>query len=308
MIRTSAFAQATDLGYFGITFDLCITIPFLYYLFVVRPGHAAPLSLVPVFVASLLIARAVVPTPHQEFLGQLWYLLIPVEGGVVIYIAFKVRAATMVSRGEEDILRRIEMITAELAGGKSRATQLASMELASIYVGLLGWWIDTPRARGLASTTFHHHAGWGSIVACIITVLAAEMIGVHLLLQQWSHTAAWVVTALELWGVLWLLGDFHAFRLRPFVVTEETIELRFGFRWTAIFPRALVTKVEPLSPVEAERLKETGTHLRLAFLDDPQHLIHLSEPIRVDGPFGITRQVTSIGLTPDDRSVLDHLA
>ena len=163
-----------------------------------------------------------------------------------------------------------------------------------------------PPPRGIASTTFHERAGWGSVVGGIVVVLCAEMIAVHLLIQQWSHAIAWSVTGVEIWGLIWLLGDYQAFRLRRFVVTEEAIELRFGFRWSATFPRALVAGVEPM-PFPGAEQPAGSTYLRLSVFDDPKHVIRLREPVRVTGMMGITRRVTTIGLSPDDPSVIEAL-
>jgi hypothetical protein len=306
-MRTGPFAQSPDLISFGITFDICVGIPALYYLLVVRRGSAHTASTIAVFVASLLLARAVVPVPHRDFLNQLGYLLIPIETGVVLVIVWRVRAAMVASRGQADVLERIVAVTAGVLGRENRISRIASMELAALILGLGGWWMKPPVRRGIASTTFHERSGWGSIVGGFVVVLCAEMIAVHLLIQQWSHTVAWVVTGLEIWGVVWLLGDYHAFRLRRFVVTEETVELRFGFRWSATFSRALVTAVEPMPAAEAAQAGG-GSYLRLSVFEDPEHVVRLSEAVLVTGMMGFTRSVTTIGLSADDPSVIEALA
>ena len=95
VVRTGAVAQAPDLAYFGITFDVCISIPLLYYVFVVRSGHASPVTLVPLFIVSLFVARAVVPPPHREFLQQLWLLQFPLEAAAVVVLAVRMRRGEM---------------------------------------------------------------------------------------------------------------------------------------------------------------------------------------------------------------------
>src|SRR5690349_24054029 len=200
-MRSAAFARNPDLGYFGITFDLCISIPVIYALVVVRGGHARPFSIVPVFIACMLVARFVVPTPHRGFLHQLGLLQAPLEFVVLIAIALRLRAATGSFAEEEDLVERIELICRPFFGD-TRINRIVAGEMAALYLGLFGWRLDAPKQRGLASTTFHSRIGWGSIVACILLLIAAEGVGVHLLLQRWNPYVAWIVTALDLWGAL----------------------------------------------------------------------------------------------------------
>lgn len=279
--RTGAVAQAPHLVYFGITFDVCISIPLLYYFFVVRGGHASPVTLVPLFIVCLFVARAVVPAPHREFLQQLWLLQFPVVVAAVVVLAVRMR------RGE---MR------------ESHVARLVVNEVESLYLGVFGWRIADPPRRGVAMTTFHQRVGWGSVVAGIVLIIAVESVAVHLFVQQWSVTAAWIITGLDIWGAIWLIGDYQAFRIRPLVVTEDAIELRFGFRWSATIARSNVAGVDEFSPS-----RRSSSYLRLSILEEPEYILLLREPVRVTGLAGITRTVTSIGLRVDDGAVIDAL-
>ena len=278
VVRTGAVAQAPDVVWFGITFDLCISIPLLYLVFVVRGGHASLVTVVPLFVLTLLAARAVVPAGHRDFLQQLSLLQLPLAA---------IAALVLLRKG---------------TFRDSVAGRIVVNEVESLRLGLLGWRIASPPRRGVAMTTFHQRAGWGTVVAGFVLLIAVESVAVHLFVQQWSVTAAWIITGLDLWGAIWLIGDYHAFRTRPLVVTEDAVELRFGFRWSATIPRSNVAAVEEFS--ESRR---TASYLRLSILEEPEYLLLLHEPVRVQGLAGITKTVTSIGLRVDDDAVIDAL-
>jgi hypothetical protein len=306
IMRTAAFAKNPDVGYFGITFDLCITIPFIYYLLVIRRGHVRPLSIVPVFIVCLMVARAIVPASQHEFLRQLALLHVPMEAAVILAVAFRYRAAKATFRDDDDFVQRIETVCRSIFGD-NRASHIVAGELTACYLGTFGWRMQPPRERGIASTTFHQRIGWGSVVACALLLIAVEGVAVHLLVQRWSAPVAWLITAMDVWGAIWLLGDYQAFRLRPLVVTNDTIELRFGFRWSAMIPRDLIAAIEPLSGNEAERLRRSRRYLRLSLLDEPSYAIRLRKPVRIDGVAGLRRIVTCIGIGPDDTSIISAM-
>src|SRR5580765_4750398 len=93
MARTRAFLRAPDLVAWGTTFDLCLTIPILYYFWVVRRRRAHPASVIPVFALGALAARFVVPRPYQDFLRALAPLGSALELVVLVLIVSRVRAA-----------------------------------------------------------------------------------------------------------------------------------------------------------------------------------------------------------------------
>ena len=75
--RSRAFAANPDVAAWGITFDLAVSIPLLYWFFVIRSGHARPLTVAPVFLIGLTLAAFVVPQSQQQFLGQLRLFVAP---------------------------------------------------------------------------------------------------------------------------------------------------------------------------------------------------------------------------------------
>src|SRR5258706_13284671 len=69
ILRSTLFIRNPDVAAWGVTFDLTLTIPFVYYLTVVRPGHARAITIAPVFVIGVAGAAALVPPGPQGF-GQ----------------------------------------------------------------------------------------------------------------------------------------------------------------------------------------------------------------------------------------------
>src|SRR5260370_511245 len=79
ILRSRLFVLNPDLGAWGVTFDLTLTIPLVYYLLVVRGGHARPITIAPVFVLGVAVAARLVPSGFHDFVRQLRWVAAPLE-------------------------------------------------------------------------------------------------------------------------------------------------------------------------------------------------------------------------------------
>jgi hypothetical protein len=109
--------------------------------------------------------------------------------------------------------------------------------------------------------------------------------------------AAWIVTTLDIYGLLWLLGDFQALRLRPTRIEDDTLVLNYGLRWRAEIPLSAIAAIEP---VHAEADWKRKSVLKMAMLDEPRLLIRFAEPRTMQGLAGIRRTFDAIAILADD--------
>jgi len=288
--RSAAFRINPDVAAWGVTFDLTLTTPLVYYLFLVRPRHVAPLTIIPVFVICMAVAARVIPTGNQSFLHDLRILGAPME---IVVIAMVVRrAAALRRRGvqHDDALSRFRIVATELTGN-ARIGDAVGFEVATFWYAIFGWRKEEPRD----GFTFHRRNDWPSILACIIVLLVAESIGLHLFVMRYSMTGAWIVTSVDVYGILWLLGDYQALRLRRTTIDESALTLRYGIRWDVTIERANIASIETVQSQWKRRRV-----LKVAILDEPRLLITLREPMVAHGLAGITKTIDAIALLPDD--------
>jgi hypothetical protein len=140
----------------------------------------------------------------------------------------------------------------------------------------------------------HKRSGHGGLVFALLALTAVEVIAIHVLLALWSPVLAWIITALSLYGALWLLADYRASILRPVLVDSDDVWLRAGLRWQARVPRRMVSAVVRTAPRSQECTRS------LAFLTTPNLWLEFSEPISLAGPYGIRRRVRKVGLFVDN--------
>lgn len=301
LVRSHLFASNPDLASWGVTFDLTVTIPAIYWLVMVRSGRARAATIAPVFVAGAAIAAILIPRDQQHFLHQLRVVAAPLDIitiGLVLRRLLDMRRRTDGLDAEASIRR-----AAHAAFGDNAVGAAVASEISIAYYALFCWRRQPAVPPDAHALTVHQQSGWGSVVACIIVVFAAESVGMHLAVQLWSAKAAWMVTALDIYGMLWIIGDYHALRLRPTLVRGDTIEIRHGLRWSVTIDRRNIAAVE-LVRSEAE-WKRRGT-LKLALIDEPQYLIRLRAPVIAIGMIGLRKKIDSIAVRPDDPALFEQ--
>jgi hypothetical protein len=165
-----------------------------------------------------------------------------------------------------------------------------------LYYALCSW--QRQEAGGCASFSYHRESGYGAVVAALVMVCGIEAVVVHLLVALWSATAAWLLTALGVYTVVWLLGDYQAARLRALVVGEDALYVRLGLRWSLRVPYDQIVRVVP--PGREELGRRTPGYLHAVLLVAPQVVLELGGPMRARGPYGVGKEVTRVGIAVDD--------
>lgn len=294
IVRSQAYAANPDVAAWGITFDLTISIPLLYWFFVVRGGKARPLTIVPLFLIGTMIAARLIPEGQQQFVRQLGWIVVPAAELLLIWtLVSRVRAMRKQRSTSSDPYERIAAAARTLAGDGLLADAIAS-EFASFYYAFFGWRQQPePRERAI---TFHERNGWGTILICIFVMIAAEGLAMHLFLSRWSALAAWGWTALDLWAAIWLLGDYHGLRLRRSWIDGEALHVRHGLRWTVTIPRELIASIDEIHDQSKWKRKDV---LKIAMLDEPRWLITLREPVVARGMVGMRKSIRALAVLPD---------
>jgi len=304
LVRSALFARDPGTLALAVTIDFVVTLPVLFYLLVVRRGDAPWPAVVPVLVLSWLVASRVLPAGHREALrsaAALFPLLELVLCGVVVARARRVVRAVR-QAGTSDLLTKMRLAFVEGLGDHVASRVLAD-ELAT-----WGYAFAPRRARSVRPVplpasgpaeerfTYHRTAAWGAILLFLVVVTVSEGLAVHLFVARWSVRAAWLLSALTAYGLVWLVGDYRAMARRTIGVTPEHLVIRLGLRWTAEIPLERIVAVER-RPKPPER-KEAG-YLKATPIDAPDLLLRLDGPVTVHGPFGIEKRAERIGLAAD---------
>ncbi|HET6231658.1 MAG TPA: hypothetical protein VFE05_16410, partial [Longimicrobiaceae bacterium] len=273
-----AFPRTSSPGLLAlaVVFDLAVVVPAVYWHLFLR-GRQPVAKVAPVLLLSLVGAAAVLPggirmlAPLLPYAAALAELL--VVGLVARKLAASLRRSTQMPGDAADRIRRAAV---EALPFRAVAEAIA-FEVSLIYYALFSWRARPVVPQGAEAFTSHRRSGYTALVAALVMVSVVEGIAVHLLVEARSATAAWTITAVGLYGVLWVLGDLQALRLRPTLLERDRLHVRVGLRWAV---RADWHDIAELRDVGGETLPEKAPgYLRATVLGKPRLVLELRRPV-----------------------------
>lgn len=286
----------------AVIIDLTIVVPTAFHFLVARRRRLPILAVVPLVMLGFWTSSVVLPSDQQRLLTFFELFLVPAEFLFLLWMCRRATAAfkSAQSDASSDPIRTFQKVLLELSGLKS-VSRLVATEVAMFYYAI-GSWRSEPHVPSGSTAIFHHvRSGHGGMVFGLLLVTAAEALAVHFLLLDWNETAAWIVTILSVYGALWLIGDYRAAVLRPILINGDSLLIRAGLRYSAVIP---VAQVRHLAKKAPENVPDA---LSMVFLGTPTHWISLSQAVTVEGPYGIRRSASVIGVAPDDISQFEQL-
>ncbi len=216
------------------------------------------------------------------------WLAAPLELGVVVFTIRRIRRFPR----SVDVLEQFRSLCLQLIRNRI-AAGLVAAELAIVYYAFM------PRKQQDAGALPYRESTAASQFAPVIFfVLAIETVGLHLMLHRWSPTAAWVATALDLYGLVFLTGFYRSLLARPHLLTPQTLTLRMGLLSELRIERAEIAAWS--RPGALVNRKAPGTWRMLTLGDGPQFLLEFNKPLRAVHLYSFTRQVTRAAVSIDD--------
>ena len=304
-LHSQAFALRPELISGAVTFDFVVSVPSLYWWFMVRKAGWPALSLLPVLVLCLLIASLLLPGEHRQPLRLAQYFVVFAELTAVAAVAAKAvgaakdyRSRPQVGGGDDDPVELLRFSLRQ-ALPVERVADVVADELALLYYALFSWRRRVLPREDEEAFSYHRESGYGSLLLAFTFVAVLELVGAHFLVTAWwGRGAAWVLTGLSLYGLVWLLGFYQAVRLRPVTVGSDSLRVRVGLRWSILMPLRQIEDV--LQPAPGQPPPEAAGYLRAVALGEPQFIIRLHEPLTAHGLYGASRRVRALGVAVDD--------
>lgn len=277
--------------------DFMVGIPLGFYLLVVRPRGLTLLSLIPVIWLGYALSVFAIGSPHAGILPYLLSALIPVELAIAIkeirkvgavYRDAKARSADPMVWFKETMLYLVR---------RDAPASIMTAEVSVWYYALLSWRKKPYMLSGEKAFSYHNAGGYMNMMLGLALAFPVEIIGVHLLVSQWSIPAACVITALSAYAAIWLIGDARARIMRPVTVGNDAVRLECGIQMEGTIPFSNIEKVcfsedEVRDLAKADKLNYgTFYHANVWVLT--------RQPITIRTMLG-KKQVRSIGMSLDD--------
>lgn len=171
-------------------------------------------------------------------------------------------------------------------------------ELTLFRYALASW----NRAPDVPSNTrafsYHRKSGVSALFGALILATVAETVPAHIMVRQWSERVAWLLTALSIVAIVWLVGFLRAIRLRPVLVMTDEIIVRCGIRWCVRIPRAAIVDIR--TGFVKTPPKGTPGLARATVATQPNVVLELDRAVVVEGMYGLTSEATSVAFRVDE--------
>jgi hypothetical protein len=283
---------------FGVLLLFIVELPFYFWLIVLRPSRISPLYAVPVAAIGYLFCRLWQPGNDSAWIALGWIPLLPLE--LFLFAVLYRRTMRVVRAAREqprssDLIERLTLASYR-EFPSNRLFAVLMYEVGLVYYAF-GGGPGIVLASGDAAFTNHRRAGLRLIFGVALVFGAFEVVGLHLLVAALSPLAAWMLTGLELYGVIWAIGLLRSVPKLPVVLGERGIHVRLGVIYSLWVPYEDIQSVQRGRTHADTRSK---SYLNCAFMNAPDCVLKLRAPGRARLPYTLEKNVDEIGLMVDE--------
>lgn len=172
-----------------------------------------------------------------------------------------------------------------------------STELGMIRLALLRW--NAPADIPAGSRAFFYHQYLVPMLIVFLVLQLIELVVVHFLVSLWSEKAALVLSAISIWGVIYIVALIKSLRINPVLLSDVGIRIRAGNVIDKFILFEAIGTIE--TSVSSEQAKDKTT-LNAAIFSHPNIILKLKQPISRRTFFGKTSKVQAIALKLDEPS------
>jgi hypothetical protein len=296
IIHHASFSQHPALPV-GITIDMLVCVPALFYFLVVRPYRLPLTSMLGVLGACLALAGWLIPPAQQAPLQALRLLPALLEAGALGLAALRARRLVRAYRAAYAQEPRFWPSAQAAVRSLGAVGELLLAELNLLRYAGLGWWATTETEARATAFSSYRESGFVALVATAIGVMLVEMTCVHLLALHWYPRLAPWLLLVDGYGAVLLVAHAHAVRLRPVLLTATELRIRTGVVWELTVPRSSLVAVELLT--EAPAAGAGVLNLAKLLFATPNLLLTFADPVVAVGPYGIQRPVRRVAIYLD---------
>ena len=228
LIKSSIYNEYTSYMSLGITIDLLVFPPLLYFL-VIKKTKIPKISVVPFLVFSMVLCYSILPAQDHKYLDFFKNWMFPViEVGVLLFIIFSVRKVIKKYKGiansnHVDFFTTLKETCYDLLPRKLVMPFVT--EIAVFYYGFIYW-----KRRILEENEFSYHKDSGTLtlLMAFIFIIGIETFVFHIKLSEWNIIVAWILTGLSIYSGIQIFGFLKSMLKRPIAISQDKLYLRYG--------------------------------------------------------------------------------
>lgn len=292
---------------YAVLFDFVLVLPFLYWFIMMRPKGKSIVKVAPLPIIGAAAAWVALP---ESLRGLVWQTIWPIEAVIIavelVFIGYELRVAyrfirhyRLAAKHEPNTAEALRIAMVE-GFGRGKLAGFLLHDLSMLYYLFFSWGRKRKSAAESSVSRFTYHRTTSrTLYAAIITkIMFLEGVAMHLLLQQWSHWAAWIMTIADAWLLALIWADNRASRLQPIQFDGRLLKLRYGLQIQADIPLTAIANIACSTEYHPDRQEQKES--AIALLSTPNVRIELLQPLQIEGLLFQIRTVKYIYLAVDE--------
>ncbi|MCR8658992.1 hypothetical protein [Paenibacillus endoradicis] len=300
IVKSSLLQDNNQLLSMALVLDFVVVIPLLLYFLIYRKLSKKFISVLPYCLVGYIALMLLLPQSSQTEIEVVKYIIIPLELAFISYEIYKFSQIIITYRRNRSTdSHPIETLAKSIEENfkNSKLAALLIHEISVCYYIFLAWRKKTYTQAEATSFSCHTNSSWFVIVLFLCKLLIIEGALIHIVLMQWSHIAAWIISLGNVYLILWFIADYREMTLNPILIFKHKIRIQYGLQMLAYID---IDNIESVSMMNYEKIP--NNELKTAFIPlaiEPNILITLNNTIKISRMFGRRQLVDRIYLFID---------
>ncbi|MDE3840983.1 beta-carotene 15,15'-monooxygenase (plasmid) [Bacillus methanolicus] len=291
----------------GSLIDLAIVSPLLV-LAIYRKKNFSVKRFIIWMAGGLVLARFLIPAKYFEQFVAISYIGFAIEGLLVL---FELTLLFMLVRYMPAIIQQVRMSDESLLFSfpnaveekvrKHPIVQIIASELLMFYYAFSSWKKSSP--IGDKYFTLHKNSSLVAFQIMMIHAIIIETIGIHWWLHDQSMLLSILLLILNVYSILFFLGDIQAVRLNPLKMTDNYLYLSLGLAKKMVLSLDNIASIT-IDQELLEKKIDKKTTIEFIARDfetvHPHMILELKNPCRATLFLGIEKTYMRVALRMDN--------
>ncbi|KZE67165.1 hypothetical protein AWM68_04720 [Fictibacillus phosphorivorans] len=314
LYQTSYFQPVPNSVVIGSLLDFLLVIPLLTYYFIIRKRYSWKLTLL-VALVSYGLASYIIPDFLLNNFSAVPKALLLLEAG---FITIELYLLILICKKFPNVKKTYMELPAEIPFlikmkravnmhfVQSRLVDAVLSEVTMLYYALFSWRIAPLTADN--TFTYHKNTSYVALQLMLIHALIIESVGLHYFFSQVNHTVSLILLFLNIYSILFLVGQMQAVKKVPLIVSDQTLIMNVGFMKRLELPFSAIQELktyEGPEEIPATEKKYTFEARVSDFIPEkPEIELVLKKTVQSTIIYGFKKNVTRVIIKVDHSSEL----
>ncbi|SUV09715.1 membrane protein [Priestia megaterium] len=256
---------------------------------------------------GLIAARFIIPSEYLASFQSVMWLGVGIEG---VLIFFELSLLFMLAKNVPPILKRVKSSSLPLLFSFSRAINekfpkqtfihILCSEMLMFYYAF-GTWKKQPSTEG-DTFTLYKRSSFITFQIMIIHAIVIETLGLHWLLHNTSIVLSVVLLFLNIYSIVFFIGDIQALRLNPLRVDNDRLYVSFGLAKRMEIRFQDIEEIIEDTHILEQKIPSTTIEFIARDFETvhPDLLLTLKSPVEATLFMGIKKKYKQVAIRVDD--------